>query len=142
MLIPHNVDDRLLIYGLVNVYGYGVDPVTNRIALCQPNYTINFHTPVYPHLPWIKNITKLDLCLENKKFSTDPDELYDFALFIIAYSTATIILLSLISDGRAKFLRLDYSFGSRPDEKSKAGEKMGIFPIKVKVSLSLDKLTK
>lgn len=146
MLIPHSADDRLLIYGLVNLAGYGVDPATNRLAKCQPNYTLGFHTPVYRHLSWIKKQTRLDLCLEKKSLLLDSDALFDFTLFIVAYATATIILLSLISDQRAKFLRLDYSFsgneGSKPSGKSKTKEKTGIFPIKVKVSLSLDKITK
>ena len=149
---PERPDGKLLIHGLATVSGFGVDPISNRLSICQPNYTLGFHVPIYPHLPWIKKLTKLDLCLEAKKLVFDSDDLFDLALFIIAYSTCTIVLLSLIADQRAKFLRLDFSFaesgkeaGVKPGEKSETGaekKKSSFFPIRVKVSLSLDKLAK
>lgn len=153
MRIPNSLNGRLVIFGIVSISGLGVDPVTNRLTQCQPNYTLGFHAPVYRNLEWIKKHTKSNLCLKYKKFLLDSDELFDYALLIIALATCTIILLSLISDQRAKFLRLDFSFAGnegkkgkhkkQPEQANETGEavKKGILPIKVKVSLSIDKIT-
>lgn len=149
MLIPEKPNDKLYIYALAGLSGVGLDPVTNRLVRCQPNYTQGFHTPVLYHLSWIKRHTGFDLCMESKAFSLNTDELFDFGLVIIALTTGMVILLSLVSDQKAKFLRLGFSFGSerkkadrtKPGEKSdKKVEVKSIFPVRVKVSLSLDKL--
>lgn len=150
MRIRDEASNRLWIFGITSVSGLGVDPATNKLAKCQPNYTLSFHVPVYRHLTWIRKHTRSNLCLEHKHFLIDQDELFDFALILIAFTTCTIILLSLISDQKARFLRFAFSFGNegkqadhkQPDKETGVVTNSALLPIKVKVSLSFEKITK